>query len=681
MKRLLIEYIYTIYSLIVIFIFIRFAEYSYFLIENNVTLSLELLFGRSINFDSLFLVNFGLFLLVPTILTGIINKKTAMCFFKSIAIILLFIHLILTSYFLISGNILNSTVFEFSPSELSLILLSEFTGQNLIMFITSVFILFAAYYLFFKIIPGIRLNKKINTALAVLYLALSIVAIANRAHTSKSVKYFDNNFLYLLGNSKEVFYIKSIDFSGASNNFDKQKIEKATLFYHKATPYFNYCNNDYPFVHNEPYINVLGKYFKKDTTISPNIVIIISESLSSSFSGPNNSLHGSLTPFTDSLSLHSLYWCNFLSNAERSYGVLPNVLASLPTGAGKRGFINMNNKYTGFKKYPVHTGLIELLKHNNYTTNYFYGGWGYFDNVGYFIKESGIDNFISEDDFNDKVYRKPAGNMVWGYNDKDLFSQSFDILDEKKVSPPFLNIYQTLSLHSPFNLAENNYYTPDFLEKRIKKLHLDKNQLKKIPEKILASIFFSDDALQHFFNMMKKRKDFSNTIFIITGDHSIDLNISNNAFEKYRVPLIIYSGLLNTPGVFKGLCSHIDILPSIIALLQDNYGLKFSLPKHWIGQGLDTSKIFNANRNIPLVINSKILPQYISGYNAVINNNIVRFDSLFNIKEEFNEERKNNVKNLFENYSLLNKYVCLQNKIWSKENRCSTTSVKNSKQK
>jgi len=677
MRELFIKYIYVIYSLLIIFIVIRLAEYTCLWFENNTSISLDILFTRSINFDSLFIINFSLFLLIITILIGLVNKNVASHFFKLIVIFIIFFHLISTSYFLISQNILDSTIFEFSLSEIFKIIFAEFTTRNLTIFLPFLFVLLIVSYLYYKIISKIKLNKKINIILSILYIIFIIVAVVNRKHTLKSIKYFDNNFTYLLGNSKEVFFIKSIDFSKKIKKYNIQKIKNATLNYQKATSYFNYCNENYPFIHNEPYENVLGKYFNKDTSLTPNVVIIICESLSSSFSGPNNSLDGSLTSFIDSLSSHSLYWYNFLSNAERSYGVLPNVLASLPTGIGKRGFINMDNEYANFKKYPTHTGLIELLKQNNYTTNYFYGGWGYFDNVGYFIKESGIDNFYDQDNFNSSIYNKPKGNMVWGYNDKDLFSQSFDLLDEKKVSHPFLNIYQTLSLHSPFNLSERRYYTNDFIEKRIKRLHLNTKKIKKIPNKILASIFFSDDALKHYFNIMKKRKEFSNTIFIITGDHSIDLNISNNTFEKYRVPLIIYSKLLKKPEKFKGVCSHIDILPSIIALLQNNYGQKFNISKHWLGQGLDTSKYFIANRNIPLAINNNILPQYISGSYAICNNNIIQFDSLFNIKEVSNEEIINNVNNLFENYYLLNKYVCLQDKIWTKEKQCITTAISN----
>jgi len=666
LKKLFTEYIQIIYTLIIIFALVRLSEVFYIWFEYNKSFSIDLLFGRSINFDSLFLINLGYILLLPIMVIGFFHKKTAMYLIRIFASLIILIHLILTSYFIISWDILNISVLEFSFKELSKIVLFEFSLQNLSIWIGFLTIGISSIYLFFKLIPNLKLNKKVNISLAFLFVLFGVVALINRKHTFKSIKYFDNNYQYLLGNSKEVFFIKSIEFSNSKTNFNIKEVKNATQNYQSANPHFKYCKEEYPFIHNEPYSNVLGKYFVKDT-IPPNIVIIISESLSSSFSGKNNCIKGSLTPFIDSLSSHSLYWENFLSNAERSYGVLPNVLSSLPSGIGNRGFINMDIEYSDFRKYPSHSSIIELLKRNGYTTSYFYGGWGYFDNVGYFIKENKIDNFISEDDFDNSIYQKPDGEMVWGYNDKDLFSQSFKIIDEKNIAQPFLNIYQTLSLHSPFNLSEKKYYSEKFLTEWIEQLGLNPKNLEKIPKNILSSIIFSDDALRYYFNLVKKRKEFSNTIFIITGDHSLDISLCNNAFAKYRVPLIIYSELLTSPAVFKGVCSHIDILPSIIALLQNNFGLNFSNSKHWIGQGLDTSRFFNAERNIPLVINSKFLPQYISGSNVIYKNDVYRFDSLFNIHNESIRKEKDLVEKIFKDYLLLNNYVCTEDKIWIKE--------------
>ncbi len=670
MKKIILQYTYVFIALIFVFALIRFLEYSYiWFIGNNESISLELLFGRSINFDTLFVVNLSLILILPYVILGSFSKLASHILLYVMAFLIIVIHLLLTSYFLLSWNILDSTVFEFSLDELSKIVLAEISKQNLSLLIGLVVVLMSVIYLLFSILPKVRFSKRINIFLVSVYLIFCVVSIFNIHHTSKSIKYFENNYLYYLGNSKEVFFIKSLSFD--SDEADNLKnIDLISERYHKANPYFNYCDNNYPLVHNESYNNVLGKYFVKDSTIKPNIVIIICESLSTFFSGNSNCLASSLTPFVDSLAMHSLYWDNFVSNAQRSYGVIPNVLASLPSGIGNRGFINMQPESSSIRRYPQHTSLIEILKRNNYKTSYLYGGWGYFDNVGFFLKENKLDNFVSKNGFDERVLHELKDDNGWGYNDKDVFSKSFFILDEKKVAQPFLNIYQTLSLHSPYNLSEKKYYSQKYIDERVNSLGISRDDIAKIPDNILSSIFFSDDALKDYFNTIKDREEFSNTIFIITGDHSLGLNISNNIFENYRVPLIIYSKLLQAPSKFKGVCSHIDIIPSIIGLLKQNYGLQVSNTKQWLGAGLDTSKYFTQERNIPLVINSSSLPQYINFDKVIFRDVVYSFDSLFNITKVTDSTEITKSKQLFNDYKLLNNYICSKNKIWSPNLQC-----------
>ena len=109
--------------------------------------------------------------------------------------------------------------------------------------------------------------------------------------------------------------------------------------------------------------------------------------------------------------------------------------------------------------------------------------------------------------------------------------------------------------------------------------------------------------------------------------------------------------------------SHIDILPTLIALLESNYNLEFAESKHWIGSGLDTSINFNATRFIPLNLNSIEMP------NLIMNNQVFYNDRIFTIKENLKVEEQENlkskdsVKNMYEAYRYINNYVCIDNKI------------------
>ncbi len=672
LKKIILDYIFVILVLAFVFILTRLLEFLFIRLTGNSDISLIFLVSRSIKYDLLFLLLFSFVFLIPVLVSGFISLETAGIFSRILALLLIIIHLSLTLFFLISGNILNSVIFEFSFQELIKIIFTEFSSQNTFLWISFLLTLASSFYILFYFKPKINFKSKIEIFLISVYFIFVILAVFNINHVYKSIKYFDNNYQFLTGNSKEVFFLRSVKLKKETINFNLQEVRRITKSYQNSNKSFKYCNPEYPFMHNEPYQNVLGKYFNTDT-LKPNIVIIISESLSSSFSGKQNCIGGSLTPFIDSLSSQSLYWESFFSNAERSYGALPNILASLPAGTIERGFINMDYEYPGFRKYPLHTSLIKLLKENNYQSSYFYGGWGDYDNVGQFIKENEIDYCITENDFDTTRYYKAKGKMVWGYNDKDLFAQAFDFMEDYDTNVSYLNIYQTLSLHSPFNLCEEKYFTKGFIEKRIKKLNQKHENLKKLPDKKLSTIFFADDAMQFFFNEYKKRKDFSKTIFIITGDHSIDYPLNKNIFEKFRIPLIIYSPLLYKPAVFKGVCSHIDILPSIIGLLQNNFGLNFPLAKHWIGAGLDTSRFFNAERNFPLKLKSQEYPNYIAESDAIYDDKVIHFDSLLNVSPEQDERKIKKVRDLYENYSFLNNYVCIRNMIWNvRGNQCDT---------
>ncbi len=284
------------------------------------------------------------------------------------------------------------------------------------------------------------------------------------------------------------------------------------------------------------------------------------------------------------------------------------------------------------------------------------------------MKANGIDNFVSDEDFNTAKYPKAerkAGQFSWGYNDRKLYNQSMDLWENYPKTQPFLSIYQTLSMHSPYNLCEKEYYDLNFIEKRIEALGHSVKLYKKIPPKVIASIVFADDALRSFFERLKEHPQYDNTIFIITGDHAINLNTGESIFENYRIPLIIYSPLLKQSKKFKGVSSHIDILPSLLGLLTHNYGCKFPETKHWIGTGLDTSKQFQADRFSPFNLVHETTPNLMYKDNVIYQGQVLRFDENLNTFPETDQGKVKTISKLFENYQCVNNYVCFKDKIWT----------------
>ncbi|MDX1350750.1 MAG: sulfatase-like hydrolase/transferase, partial [Putridiphycobacter sp.] len=226
----------------------------------------------------------------------------------------------------------------------------------------------------------------------------------------------------------------------------------------------------------------------------------------------------------------------------------------------------------------------------------------------------------------------------------------------------FISIYQTLTNHSPYNLAPEQYYSESYLKSRLGELGRQLNKIIIAPN-IISSILSADDALHFFINEFKKDERFNNTIFIIVGDHAVNLNLRKHALERFHVPLIIYSPLIEKSAAFAGMCSHIDIAPSLLALLENNFDLVFSPEKHFIGEGLDTSITFNANRSIPLTVNRMETPSFIVNSTMMQGNNYYDLDENWDSKLASEANKAFAVKRI-KSYKIINKIVCDENRIW-----------------
>ncbi|HAZ25236.1 MAG TPA: sulfatase, partial [Algoriphagus sp.] len=125
------------------------------------------------------------------------------------------------------------------------------------------------------------------------------------------------------------------------------------------------------------------------------------------------------------------------------------------------------------------------------------------------------------------------------------------------------------------------------------------------------TVLYADDAVKEFINEYKKRPEFSNTIFIITGDHRLPEIPMSSRLDRFHVPLIIYSPLLEKTDYFKGVTSHYEITPSILAFLEAQVGIELPEQVTWQGQVLDTARNFQSRIAMPLMRNKNQLMEYI----------------------------------------------------------------------
>jgi uncharacterized sulfatase len=294
-----------------------------------------------------------------------------------------------------------------------------------------------------------------------------------------------------------------------------------------------------------------------------------------------------------------------LSTGGRTFAVLPSLFGSLPFG--ERGFLQMG------KEMPNHFSLIKYLKKYGYKVHFFYGGDSHFDKMDEYLKKQKVDVIIEEKNFGNGFKKTPSGGngFSWGYGDKDLFKRSFDVINSYGNENQ-LNIYLTLSMHSPFIVENMDYYHEKF-ENISNSHHLESGIAKTVKnyKEMLSCVLYTDDAFREFINEYKKREDYKNTIFIITGDHRMPEIPIIDQIDRFHVPFIIYSPLLKRTAKFSSISSHFDVTPSLLSFLTKHYQTEKVTQSTFIGSGLDTAREFRNTHRYPVMRNKNELLDYL----------------------------------------------------------------------
>jgi len=510
-------------------------------------------------------------------------------------------------YFSESQNLLGADMFFYSRAEIKHILRSSGTLNflNIALLIVVLMVSFIPLWMARK-----TTHKKPYTGIVVFLLGLTCLFIpkdkvtgtinhtawGQSASTSKLRYYLQSNISYYLENNFQI----GNSWLGQDNNM-------------KQPP------SEYAFLREENTADMLGPYLQKSGTV-PNLIVLIIEGLGHAYSSPDGYI-GNFTPFLDSLKHKSLYWENNLSSSGRTFAVLPTLLGSLPFASN--GFLELKN-------YPLHFNLWNVLKENGFRTGFFYGGDASFDFMERYVAASDVDVLadIGSYDSTHKKLPKLAGES-WGYEDQAVFD---NMLKKTPMdSQPYFNVLLTLSTHSPFLINNASYYEK-LVDRRVEQLGLKGRQRSQALtyKKQLGTVLNMDAALEAFFKAYSRRADFSNTIFVITGDHAMpEINLQNK-IDRYHVPLLIYSPLLKTRSTFKNIVSHFDLAPTLLAYYRNNYGLK--TPKHvtWIGESLSIGSL--SINGIPIMQNKYQQDDYVISH-YYFNNN-----SLFNLDNHLNEE-------------------------------------------
>jgi uncharacterized sulfatase len=609
------------------------------------------LFG--LKYDLLIFLKTYALLAAPFVLLYLLKPRIARTFFIVVACMLIAGSVALEQYFANSMVPLGPDLFAYSLSEITHTVgaAGGFSISQLLPFLV-----FLAITLLFWFIMKNR-KFKANVFYVLLILSIGSLFISGAAPDAKKYKTdFDS---YLACNKLGFFASKSFDYVlrkyQEKKDLENYEADETGMEPSSSDYSFCYVNKDYPMMHIDESQDVLGKFFKPGKT-SPNFVFIIVESLGRAYCGENAYL-GSFTPFLDSLMQKSLYWENFLSTGGRTFAVLPSTFASAPFG--EKGFAEMG------ENMPRHLSLIKLLKERGYYSRFIYGGDAHFDLMDVFLKRQGIDQIVDSKTFGAGYSKLPANDegFTWGYGDKEIFRKLLEV-SGKTTDKPRLDIVMTLAMHSPFKVNDQEFYDQKF-EKRLNDLKL--NEQKKADRrsyaKQYATMLYFDDALRSLFNEYAKRKDFKNTIFIITGDHRMPEIPISTQLDRFHVPLIIYSPMLKTSARFSSISAQFDITPTITAFLRQNYHFQFPLYASWIGYGLDTVRTFRNIHSYPLMRNKNELVDYLDGTNFLSNHDLYKIYPSLDIEVEEDNSHQAELSRKLSDYKVINTFVCSQNRI------------------
>jgi len=287
---------------------------------------------------------------------------------------------------------------------------------------------------------------------------------------------------------------------------------------------------------------------KKNTDfVKKNIIIIMVESLSLEHIGSLNASIGNekykgYTPFLDSLIRHSRAYRGF-ANSKRSIDGIPAILSGIPSLMNNAFIIS---QYAGNKT----NSIANLLKEESYYSAFFHGGSNGTMGFDNYTNMAGFDNYYGRNEYNNEK----DFDGKWGIFDEEFLQYSAKMINT--FEQPFFAAVFTLSSHHPYTIPEKH-----------------KERFKGGKLEIQKCIQYVDYSLMRFFKTISKMDWFSNTLFVITADHTSEAYYPyyNKNIGMFAIPIIFYDPDSVMNSINPEIAQQIDILPSIMEYLNYNY--------------------------------------------------------------------------------------------------------------
>ncbi len=281
----------------------------------------------------------------------------------------------------------------------------------------------------------------------------------------------------------------------------------------------------------------------------PNVILIVLESVRTLEISQKPAI--SVTQNLDQIASQSVSVDDFYATNVTTVKSEVAMLCGVPEMTAQMPYSVKNGSFQG-------DCLPKILANNGYQTLWFHGNTDTFFNRSKFHPSLGFQTMFSKEDFLEEGYNENE-DIGWGVNDFKLFDRALAQLES--INEPFFAELLTVTNHHPFNWNYGLSFPEGLPES------------DDIYGNYLRGIYYTDQALGHFFRKFQKSKLHNNTILIITGDHGVPYyperiaSISQREHHyRFQVPLLIYGK--NVPSLkITSQSSHLDIAPTIMSMV------------------------------------------------------------------------------------------------------------------
>ncbi len=276
-----------------------------------------------------------------------------------------------------------------------------------------------------------------------------------------------------------------------------------------------------------------------------NVVLVSIESFSAEFMKAFGNQQG-ITPNMDRLASEGLLFTRLYATGTRTVRGLEALTLSVPPTPGH-----------SIVKRPDNDKLFtigEVFREKGYEPLYFYGGYGYFDNMNAFFSGNGYTVI-------DRTALQSADihfENIWGVADEDLYSLAVRELDKRhQAGRPFFAHIMTTSNHRPFTYPDGRIDIPSKTGRE-------------------GGVKYTDWAIGRFVEQARSKPWFDNTLFVFVADHTHKgRGRQELPIDNYHIPMVMYSPRHVAPGRVETIASQIDVPPTLLGMLNFSYRSRF----------------------------------------------------------------------------------------------------------